>query len=91
MDCGDSALTQPPLPIVVLRARLGAALAGAQRPLGGALEPRNKGPVARRTPDALSRVAMGSTRDVDPSTPAEVMMRMVRQVAMGAPGGSCTT
>jgi hypothetical protein len=39
-------------------------------------------------PDAPGRFAMWSTRDVAPSTPPDVFMRMVRQVAMGAPGGS---
>src|SRR5262245_38149195 len=43
--------------------------------------------MAINSPDSVGRVAMWSTRDVDPSTPADVMMRMVRQVAMGAPGG----
>jgi hypothetical protein len=34
------------------------------------------------------RFAMWSTRDVAPSTPPDVMMRMVRRTAIGAPGGS---
>ena len=61
---GDSALNQPSLPRVVLRTRLGAALAGTQRPLGGALEPRQKRLVAERTPDALGRAQAGQRRGI---------------------------
>jgi len=43
--------------------------------------------MALNSPDSVGRVAMWSTRDVDPSTPADVMMRTVRQVAMGTREG----